>query len=58
MRSVKAIKRGFDGIKTREVGEVFDYAGPKGSWFVYLDPAPAGEKPAVKPSKAKVAAKE
>jgi hypothetical protein len=30
---VKAIKRGYDGVQVREVGEVFEFKGKLGSWM-------------------------
>jgi hypothetical protein len=39
MALYKAIERGFDGIKVREVGEVFEFHGPKGKWMEKVDPA-------------------
>lgn len=30
---VKAIKRGFDGVKLREPGETFEFEGKPGSWM-------------------------
>ena len=58
---VKAIKVGWDNIKLRKVGEVFDYSGPMGSWMeeVKVPKKTVKSKPAVKKAatKAKKAAK-
>lgn len=31
---VTAIKKGYDGVKVREIGETFEFDGPLGSWMV------------------------
>ncbi|MBF8177810.1 hypothetical protein [Herminiimonas contaminans] len=42
---VIATKKGFDGVKTREVGEEFSYEGELGSWMQETKKdAPAGEQ--------------
>lgn len=28
-----AIAKGFDGMAVRDIGDVFNYKGPQGSWF-------------------------
>lgn len=33
MKKYRAIKRGYDGIVVREVGDVFEFAGKPGSWM-------------------------
>ncbi len=58
MAKYKAIKRGYDGIKVREIGEEFEFVGKKaGSWMELVDkvkPSPVkaaeikSEKPADK----------
>jgi hypothetical protein len=49
MPKYKALKKGYDGVKLREPGEVFEFDGKPGSWMQALDgqaaPAPAVEKP-------------
>lgn len=32
-RTCRALKHGFDGVKVREPGEIFDYGGSVASWF-------------------------
>jgi hypothetical protein len=44
---VKATERGFDGIKVREPGEVFDYEGKLGTWMEPIEEETAQE-PAAK----------
>tara|TARA_R110001599_G_scaffold171353_1_gene362434 strand:+ start:446775 stop:446948 length:174 start_codon:yes stop_codon:yes gene_type:complete len=41
---VQATKVGFDGIKTREIGEVFEFKGELGSWMKEVDAKPADTK--------------
>ena len=50
MARYKAIARGYDGVKVREIDEVFEFEGPQGSWMEALD-APKQEVKA--PSKPK-----
>lgn len=37
MAKYKAIMKGFDGVKIREPGDVFDFDGPQGRWMKKLD---------------------
>lgn len=44
MAKYKAIKRGYDGVKLREPGEVFEFSGKAGSWMEPLDKSAAPAK--------------
>lgn len=46
MAKVKAVKRGFDGKRVREIGEVFEFEGKPGSWMELVE-----EKKPAKPAK-------
>lgn len=46
-----AVKRGFDGMTTREVGEEFMFAGPQGKWMKLVEPE--AEVKEAKPAKGK-----
>lgn len=39
----KATKRGYDNVKTREVGETFRFAGQPGEWMTLVKPGKNGE---------------
>lgn len=39
----KAIARGYDGAKIREIGEIFDFAGKPGTWMKPLDEVKAAK---------------
>jgi hypothetical protein len=63
MARYKAIKRGFDGMKSREIGEIFDFAGQPGKWMeLYTgpesEPVAASAKPAKKGGSAKLSVPE
>lgn len=42
---VRAIGRGFDGSRVREIGEVFEFKGVLGSWMEPIEAEPAPAKP-------------
>ncbi len=42
---VVAIALGFDGHKLRDVGEVFSFKGPQGSWFELYKAPPKPKAP-------------
>lgn len=37
MKRYKAVKRGYDNQKIREVGEIFDFNGAPADWMVEVD---------------------
>lgn len=55
MAKVKAVKKGFDGKRIREVGEVFDFEGKPGSWMEVVEEKkpskPVKEEKVEKPSR-------
>ncbi len=48
MARYRAIKRGFDGVKSREVDEEFEFSGKPGKWMQLVDEKPQPKAPAPK----------